>query len=1057
MAWMRMMGAESVAYHRATVLERNDDHAGLALAYYASRGETPMVWRGSGSSSLGLSGVVWTETYEAVFGSGGAKDPVSGERLVGTRRPGMELVISAHKSVAELGVIGRAEDMHTILDAERYATLAYLDLVTHQIGGRRGRAAAATAPGGLVYAHTRHATSRAGDPCPHDHVLIANVVEMLDEVGGWKAADTTLWREHLHAATMVGRLAAARVAVDLGYGIEPDDGPSGSLGQWGIAGIPDEVLAVHSKRAAEIDAECARRGESSYRARGVAARTTRSAKEHESGADLVDRWQAELAEAGWPVERIAASVAEAARARRPVERVTLKSVRGLVSDVLGDDGDLARRKVFSRRHVIVALTPRLFGQDPAVLDPLVARVLADPEAVPLVGVAGARERVYSLASVIARETAIADSLDRQLARTEAPTVPTAVVEAAIVAAEANLGGSLSAEQRAASVGICTSGRGAELVVGVAGAGKTTMLAVVAAAFEQTGYQVVGTATSGQAARTLGVEAGIGESRTVASLVWRLDQDRLALDDRSVVILDEAGMTEDVGLARLAAHVEAAGAKLVVVGDLRQLGAVGTGGALAALVGRHRDAVHQLVDNRRQVDPDERRALADLRDGEVTKAVAWYADARRLHAVADRDQALQAAVNAWAADVNAGRTTGLYAWRRVNVAELNRRAREWMESAGRLTGPELACPGGGVYRAGDRVVALAPLASMVSSQGGTVESVDPGAGSLVIRTGDGRQVTLNVEEASPDHLGYGYATTVHRAQGATVDAAHLFADGGGRELAYVGMSRARHAAHAWVVADDLAQVREDLRRDWSTTRTPTWAIDTGQPAPGQAGTEAITGDGRDNRVTVAALAHARATAIAKAVGGVTPSDLGPALSDARDALRRLEQARADLDTGTGAYRSTAGRNAVADLAHARAGLAEAEGTAVYAPRRRDRRTASRDASRWAALEADAFRRWQDHVAPEAERLDTQITEHQADVEAVIARHDRQQAVGGRLGHDALRLRRDAGRLAAGLDGYRDQLDGPRRRQPQPAAGRLDPLAVRTLWEEPVEHGSAAPDL
>jgi hypothetical protein len=62
------------------------------------------------------------------------------------------------------------------------------------MGGRRGRTATATATGGLVYAHTRHATSRAGDPCPHDHVLLANLVEMRDHVGGWKAADTALWR-----------------------------------------------------------------------------------------------------------------------------------------------------------------------------------------------------------------------------------------------------------------------------------------------------------------------------------------------------------------------------------------------------------------------------------------------------------------------------------------------------------------------------------------------------------------------------------------------------------------------------------------------------------------------------------------------------------------------------------------------------------------------------------------------------------------------------------------------------------------------------------------------
>ena len=95
-AWMRMMGAESVAYHRRTVLERSDDFPGMALTYYASRGETPLRWSGSGATALGLDGPVSPAAYEAIFGPGGARHPQSGERLVQARRPGMELVISAH-------------------------------------------------------------------------------------------------------------------------------------------------------------------------------------------------------------------------------------------------------------------------------------------------------------------------------------------------------------------------------------------------------------------------------------------------------------------------------------------------------------------------------------------------------------------------------------------------------------------------------------------------------------------------------------------------------------------------------------------------------------------------------------------------------------------------------------------------------------------------------------------------------------------------------------------------------------------------------------------------
>ena len=213
MAWMAMMGVDSVEYHRATVMGREDDHPGAALVYYASRGETPLVWGGGGATRLGLAGPGTPEEYELLFGPGGARDPRTGERLVATKRPGLELSVSVHKSVAELGVIGRAEDMHRILDAERDGTVAYLEALTRDRGGRRGRAAVPTPTTGLVYATTRHATSRAGDPCLHDHVLMANLLEMLDERGGWKAADTALWRDHLHAATAFGRMCSARPSI----------------------------------------------------------------------------------------------------------------------------------------------------------------------------------------------------------------------------------------------------------------------------------------------------------------------------------------------------------------------------------------------------------------------------------------------------------------------------------------------------------------------------------------------------------------------------------------------------------------------------------------------------------------------------------------------------------------------------------------------------------------------------------------------------------------------------------------------------------------------------
>jgi len=346
------------------------------------------------------------------------------------------------------------------------------------------------------------------------------------------------------------------------------------------------------------------------------------------------------------------------------------------------------------------------------------------------------------------------------------------VAAAVADTQAAIGGMLAGEQRRAVEAICSSGRGVELVVGVAGAGKTTMLAAVASAFEASGCQVLGTATAGQAARTLADGADLPTSSTLASLVGRLDRGQLHLDERSVVILDEAGMTDDVDLARLTTHAQLAGAKLIVVGDHRQLGAVGPGGALAALVARHPDAVHRLVENRRQANPEERGALEQLRDGDIAQAVDWYAGHGRLRPVADRDGALRAAVDGWAADTAAGAEVALLAWRRANVAELNGRARAWMAATGRLTGPELAVDGVS-YRAGDRVVALAPDrdAGLVTSERATVTTVDVGTGTVMVRTDDGRQIALTGGKLGADRLGQGTprrctASRARRSKGPT---------------------------------------------------------------------------------------------------------------------------------------------------------------------------------------------------------------------------------------------------------------------------------------------------
>ncbi len=205
-----------------------------------------------------------------------------------------------------------------------------------------------------------------------------------------------------------------------------------------------------------------------------------------------------------------------------------------------------------------------------MLDQVVEAVLAHGDAVALPVVTGSREQVWTARCVLADEERIT-TLAEALTDEDGPKVEDRAALAAVANLEESLGVPLTTTQHEVAIGLLVSGHRLDLVMGVAGSGKTTTLAAVREGFESAGYTVLGTATSGQAARNLGEGTGI-ESRTVASPSWRLDHNTLELSDRHVLILDEGATISDVDLARLLTAVERSGATLIVVGDDRQLGA-----------------------------------------------------------------------------------------------------------------------------------------------------------------------------------------------------------------------------------------------------------------------------------------------------------------------------------------------------------------------------------------------------------------------------------------------------------------------------------------------------
>ena len=239
------------------------------------------------------------------------------------------------------------------------------------------------------------------------------------------------------------------------------------------------------------------------------------------------------------------------------------------------------------------------------------------------------------------------------------------------------------------------------MIGQAGTGKSTMLGAARVGWEEAGYKVIGTAVAARTAAELEAGTGIPSS----SLTQLLSDLREAggLTSRHVVVVDEASLVGSRPLDRLRSHVDGSGAKLVLVGDNRQLSSIDAGGALRSLSNELGAHVVTLTTNRRQGASDqqwERDALVALRDGNVVPAVHAYAEHGRVTITATLDQARQQIVEDWWA-VHHDHTTAILAVRRADVTALNDMVRARRQAGGEL-GEEIRI-GDKAFSVGDRVI------------------------------------------------------------------------------------------------------------------------------------------------------------------------------------------------------------------------------------------------------------------------------------------------------------------------------------------------------------------
>jgi conjugative relaxase-like TrwC/TraI family protein len=796
------------AYYEASVARGLDD-------YYAGRGESPGSWVGAAAAELGLVGVVGDGALGALMrgedpASGGRLrppvsvrtirverlDPATGERRLVEKelRPvaGFDLVFSTPKSVSLLHALGDEEvrvQLAAAHEAAWRAALAYLEREACVI--RKGRNGVERERGsGFVAAAFQHRTSRAGDPHLHTHVVVANAARAAD--GVWRALDgDLLLRTHRLAA---GYLYEAQLRCELTTRLGVAWRPVRN-GMAELAGVPDAVVREFSTRRRQILAHIAEVGGEGWRAAQVAAIATRERKQWVDMAVARRDWAARAAEHGLGQREL-----QRLLGRRAWQQPHPAASRAIAKELLSARGLTATRTQFSEADAIQAWCNAL--RDGAPTERIVETARAFTR---LDGVARADDAPPPLgvpAHFTTRELVAVEQHALRLARgvvEREAVVDPARVERVL----AQRAAALSGEQWTMVTRLATTRERVTCVIGPAGSGKTTALAALHEVLIDAGASVVGAAPSGIAADTLQAATGI-PSRTLHRLL--LDAERGdALPRGGLLVVDEAGMADTRTLARILEHAQKVEGRVVLVGDPRQLGAVGPGGLYTALCSEL--GAIELTANQRQHDPAERNALRDLRDGDPDAYLAWAASAGRLVACDTPLNARAALLADWASHtLQAPASEALMlAYTRRDVAALNAAARELLQRRGILHRDTYRTPAGLGLARGDRVICLKNDAALRLTNGtrGTIIAI--GRNDVLIHTTERAYRALPRSYVDAGQLTHAYAVTGHKSQGQTVDHAYVLAPARAElaEWGYVSTSRARQSTRIYVAAPDLA--------------------------------------------------------------------------------------------------------------------------------------------------------------------------------------------------------------------------------------------------------------
>ncbi len=729
----------------------------------------------------------------------------------GGRGGGIDVTFSAPKSVSTVWALGDPWQREQIEAAHARAvesTVRYLRKQVPVVRRRYDGRVVEEHAKDVIAAEYRHTTARgvggarAPDPQLHSHVVISGAVREDERIVA--VASRPIFR----SARELGAFYRSSLAEELageGYEIERGTGKDGRY--FEIAGVPRTLIEEFSGRSREV-ARAAERFRARYgraperRELRNLALENRRAKELTTRADLQRVWSETGRRHDFGPDEAVRLIG--APGRPKVERPIEHRIEARLTE---------QHAVFHARDLHAVALEQTAGEMAPEQALTVAReMIRDRRVLTLEG-----GRMTTLA-VRAQEQAIERHAELLAQRAGRDIGARTRADATREVAE-RIGAPFSAEQSAA-LEVLTGPERLAVLVGPAGTGKGVVIDAAARAEQHAGHRTIGVAVSGSTAERLGADspAFTGHTLTLDALVARANTGTVEIGRDTTIVLDEAGMVDHARLHALTELVERSGAKLIAVGDGKQLPSIGPGGMFDRLTQDARTVELETV--HRTKDPDEQRAWQALRAGEPERAMAHYHSRGQLHLADTRDQAAERAVQAWTqlTEHHPIREVALIAdASNKEIDRLNARAQHLRAERGELGTHELPLSSAHYgLRQGDHIAFITqhrPPRRPRVENGTRGEITGSGRDRTVTLTLDGSGRTLQLAGEDIESLRLAYAQHVYRQQGATVDRAVVLTGGWqtSKETAYVQATRARQGTDWHLARDQLGEEGQDPQR------------------------------------------------------------------------------------------------------------------------------------------------------------------------------------------------------------------------------------------------------